>query len=200
MLTGGTRIEFASCTVRKVVGARAAARSARACGIGAFDFSKPRVACGSGRGALDAAGAFNVLGADFADGRVLFPIAVPGLESVAAVGLVDVDLPNVEDAVGLVTAGAGRAATGGARVYWFLMNIFWGSCGLRSASLLVGLTSFLGGLTFVVGKVGNMLLGGGGGGISSAESVPWSFGAEFIRKDSGRGTAVLADGACLRLL
>lgn len=144
-----------------------------------------------------------MFGADFADGTTLFAIAVPGLERVAAVGFDDVDFPNVDGPVDFIVTGAGRAAGGGARAYWFLMKIFCGSCGLGSASLLFGLTSFLGGLAFVVGNVGSKLFGGGGGGISSAESVPWSLRAEFVRTGSGRGAAfgaVFAGRADLRLV
>jgi hypothetical protein len=58
-----------------------------------------------------------VFGADFVDGTTLLAIAVPGLESVAAVGFEDVDFPKVDAPVDFVVTGAGRAAGGGARAY-----------------------------------------------------------------------------------
>ena len=67
------------------------------------------------------------MGADFAVGATLLAIAVPGLESVAAVGFDDVDLPSVDELADFVVTGAGRAAGGGARAYWFLIKIFCGS-------------------------------------------------------------------------
>jgi hypothetical protein len=93
--------------------------------------------------------------------------------------------------------------------------IFCGAFALGNVSLLVGLASILdlgsrrGALEILV--VGSRLFGGGGGGISSAESVSWSFDeAVFARGMPGRemgccccactgALGAVAVAGCLRL-
>lgn len=187
-------MRFASWTVCILETGLVAGRSARGCGAGALGFS---MACGCGRTARGAAG--------LATGAVLD--ACPALPERADAGLLEAavagrgadafDFAVIEGAAGrglLAAVGAGRAAGGGAWPYRLLLRltmIFCGALALGRASLLLGLTSFLGSrkAALVVFVVGRRLFGGGGGGISSAESTSCSLeDAVLVRETPGRET------------
>ena len=132
-------------------------------------------------------------GADFVGATFLVDRAEVGRDG-AWTDLI-VDFENVEGAEGRAlfdATGTGRTAAGGAWPYLLglrLTMIFWGALIFGSVSLLLGLTSFLG-PRIVVGLatglvVGSKLFGGGGGGISSAESPSSRLGAASCRKVPG---------------